>query len=99
VPDDDRFKPKDHAEATALFRSEVIGALARRELQRGEMRAALRELATQRFRPPGYQHTRTFSVPTLERWFSAAASVMRSSPRRCSIDRHRQEALLSRRSA
>ena len=33
MSDDDRFKPKDHAEATALFRSEVIGALARRELQ------------------------------------------------------------------
>jgi putative transposase len=68
---DDRLTPKDHAEATALFRSEVVGALARRELKRGEMRAALRALSEQRFRPPGYQVTRTFSVPTLERWYYA----------------------------
>ena len=68
---EDRLTPKDHAEATALFRSEVVGALARRELQRGEMRAALRALCEQRFRPPGYQHTRTFSIPTLERWYYA----------------------------
>jgi len=68
---EDGLTPKDYADATALFRSEVVGALCRRELLRGEMRAALRELSRQRFRPPGYQHTRTFSVPTLERWYYA----------------------------
>ena len=63
------IKPKDHAEAVALFRCEVVGALVRRDLYRGELRAALRTLSHQRFRPPGFTHTRTFSVPTLERWY------------------------------
>jgi transposase InsO family protein len=63
--------PKDHAERTALFRSEVIGALTRRDLDRGELRAELAALAAQAFRPPDAQHTRRFSVPTLERWYYA----------------------------
>jgi putative transposase len=67
----DSLVPKDHAEAVALFRSEVIGSLARRELSHGELRAALVELSRQRFRPPGVDHTRRFSVPTLERWLYA----------------------------
>jgi hypothetical protein len=47
------LSPKDHAEAVALFRSEVVGALTRRELDRGELADALLELSKQRFRPPG----------------------------------------------
>src|ERR1700678_2780205 len=63
--------PKDHQEATAIFRNEIVGALCRRELSRGELREALVKLSMQRFRPPGAAHTRTFSVPTLERWYYA----------------------------
>jgi transposase InsO family protein len=65
------LKPRDHAEEIALFRSEVIGGLARRDLDRGELRAELAGLAGKRFRPPGRPHTRTYSVPTLERWYYA----------------------------
>ena len=65
----DALMPKDHAEAIALFRSEVIGALSRRDLDRGELGAAIRELSCTHFRPPGCDVTRSFSVPTLERWY------------------------------
>jgi len=65
------LSPKDAAEKTALFRSEVVGALTRRDLDHGELRAELAELAAQRFRPPGADQTRRFSVPTLERWYYA----------------------------
>jgi transposase InsO family protein len=61
--------PKDHAEAIAVFRSQVIGPLICQALGRGAFRAELRRLSTQRFRPPGADATRTFSVPTLERWY------------------------------
>jgi len=65
------LEPHDDAERTALFRSEVIGALTRRDLDHGELRAELRTLAQRAFRPPGSAHTRRFSVPTLERWYYA----------------------------
>jgi transposase InsO family protein len=68
---DDPLKPKDHAEAVALFRSQVVGALCRRDLDRGELRAGLCALSQQRFRLPGRATTRTFSIPTLERWYYA----------------------------
>ncbi len=67
----DPLAPQDHAERTALFRSEVVGALTRRDLDRGELRAELAALAAQALRPPDAQHTRRFSVPTLERWYYA----------------------------
>jgi putative transposase len=60
--------PKDHREAVALFRAEVIGALARRDLSRGELARELDALSEKRFRMPGSKTTRHFSVPTLERW-------------------------------
>jgi transposase InsO family protein len=62
------LKPKDHAEAVALFRSEIIGALTRRELDRGELREELRRLAQRRYRAPGAKTTRRYAVSTLERW-------------------------------
>jgi len=65
------IKVKDHGEDVALFRSEVIGALTRMELSRGELAAAFRDLAKERRRLPGSDHTRTFSVTTLERWYYA----------------------------
>lgn len=82
---DDPLKPKDHAEAVALFRSQVVGAVCRRDLDRGELRVALRALSEQRFRLPGRKTTRTFSIPTLERWYYAyrrgGLSALRPRPR------------------
>jgi putative transposase len=77
--------PHDHAEAIALFRSEIIGALTRRELDRGELAQALGELSQQRFRPPRAKSTKAYSVATLERWYyaykSGGLSALRPSPR------------------
>jgi putative transposase len=64
---DENLEPTNHAEAIAIFRSEVIGAL----LRRGELSDALRKLSLQRFRLPGADVTRTIGVSTLERWYSA----------------------------
>jgi hypothetical protein len=74
--------PRDHAERVALFRAELIGALARRELDRGELAAALRALAAEFYRPPGSPTLRRFGASTLERWLSAEPAVMRSGPER-----------------
>ena len=63
------LNPKDHGEAVALFRSEVVGVLTRLDLPRGELAARLEMISQQRFRPPGATATRTFAVPTLERWY------------------------------
>ena len=65
----DPLVASDHAEAVALFRSEIIGALSRRDFDHGELRAALREISARRYRPPGADATRRYAVPTLERWF------------------------------
>lgn len=77
--------PKDHAEAVALFRSELVGALTRRELDRGELSQALAELSQKRFRPPGAKATKAYSVATLERWYYAYKSgnleALRPAPR------------------
>jgi putative transposase len=67
----DALKMKDHAEAVAVFRSEVVGSLCRRELSHGDLVAELRALAGERFRLPGAAVTKTISVPTLERWYYA----------------------------
>src|SRR5450432_2426954 len=79
------FAPKDHAEAIALFRSEIVGALTRRELDRGDLAQTLTELSQQRFRPPLAKSTKAYSVATLERWFYAYKSggleALRPSPR------------------
>jgi hypothetical protein len=66
--------PQDHAEAIALFRSEIIGALTRRDLDRGELAQAFAELSQERFRPPKSKSTRRYSVATLERWYYAYKS-------------------------
>lgn len=63
--------PKDHGEAVALFRSQVIGDLVHRELDHGLLIAALRVLSIKHFRPPRAKKTRKYSVPTLERWYYA----------------------------
>ncbi len=63
--------PKDHAEAIALYRSTIIGTLVHRELDRGELTEALKELSTQRFRAPRAHSSTTYSTSTLERWYYA----------------------------
>jgi transposase InsO family protein len=65
------IEPTDHYEAVAIFRASVIGPVMHRELGHGQLVHELRELSEQRFRPPEAKSTRTFSVPTLERWLYA----------------------------
>jgi len=85
MPKTPPLAPKDHAEAVAIFRSEIVGALTRRELDHGELRDAFRILAQERFRPPGSETTRHFSLPTLERWFyvyrKGGLAALRPAPR------------------
>lgn len=79
------LKPKDHAEAVALFRSEVIGALTRQDLDRGQLREELTELAQRKYRPPGSKSTRQYSISTLERWLyrykKGGLDLLRPAPR------------------
>jgi transposase InsO family protein len=65
------LRPKDHGEAVAIFRQSVVGRLVHRELVRGELRQELETLSLEHFRPPASDVTRTFKVPTLERWYYA----------------------------
>jgi len=67
----DRLTPKDHAEAVALFRSQVLGVLLRRKIEYGALVSELALLSTIPFRPPGSDVTRTFGTSTLERWYYA----------------------------
>lgn len=63
------IKVKGHAEEVALFRSTIIGALVCKEMTKGELKRGLEELSKQRFRAPQSDHTRTYAVSTLERWY------------------------------
>jgi transposase InsO family protein len=86
--------PKDHAEAVAIFRSEIVGGLTRRELSRGELRVELLALAKQRWRAPDADLTRSYGLRTLERWYYAyrkgGLEALRPEPR---SDRGRAQAL------
>lgn len=66
-----RLKPKDHAEAVALHRAQVIGPVLSRHLPRGLLADELRRLSAQRFSPPGQHRTRSYSIGTLKRWIRA----------------------------
>lgn len=81
----DALTARDHAERVALFRAELVGALARRALDRGELAAALRALAAVSYRPPGSATTRRFGASTLERWLYAyrkgGLAALRPAPR------------------
>ena len=84
---DDELGPKDAAEEVALFRAQVIGPLlCRGALEHGELAEALRTLSQQFFRPPGRKLKRTYSVPTLERWYygyrADGLAALRPRPRR-----------------
>ena len=63
------LKPKDHGEAIALFRSQVLGPVLCADLGRRDLARALRELAAKRFLPPGSKVTRSFAASTLQRWY------------------------------
>ncbi len=63
--------PRDHGERVALFRSQLIGALARRAFDHGELAAALRSIAAASYLPPGSAAARRYGVATLERWLYA----------------------------
>ena len=65
----ERLGPRDHSEAVALFRAQVVGELAAQQLKRGQLRAELRRLSGIRFRPPGASCTRYYGASTLERWY------------------------------
>lgn len=68
----DEVKPQDHNEEVALFRAQVIGQLlCRQPGTHGELAAVLRELAQEPVRPPGKDVSRTYSAPTLQRWYYA----------------------------
>jgi transposase InsO family protein len=67
----DELKPKDHAEAVAIFRAQLLGPVLCRELYRGELYPELRRLSKLRVRPPGAPRTRRYAVPTLKRWYYA----------------------------
>ncbi len=69
---DDELTPKDHTEAVAVFRAQVIGPLATRaDWTHGELATALRALSAQPFRPPRSERTRCYAPSTLERWLYA----------------------------
>lgn len=65
------LSPTSAAEAVAVFRHGIIGSLTQAQLERGQLQKALQQLSAQRFRPPGAQSTRQYSVATLERWYYA----------------------------
>lgn len=67
----EKLTPKNHGEEVAVFRHGLIGELATSALDHGARAEALRRLSTQRVRPPDSDTTRTYSVPTLERWLYA----------------------------
>lgn len=68
----DELTPRDHAEAVAIFRAQVIGPLAcQTDWTHGELSVALRALSAQPFRPPGSDRTRCYAPSTLERWLYA----------------------------
>lgn len=61
--------PVDHAEAMAQFRLAVIGSIVGRDFDHGELRAEIRALSERRWRPPGSDVSRAYSMPTIERWY------------------------------
>jgi len=68
-PDAKLLGPKDHAEAVALFRAQMIGTLVHRRFEsHGQLKRELRRLSRAKVTPPGARCPRRYSVTTLERW-------------------------------
>ena len=69
----EELKPKDAAEAVAIFRAQVIGPIAARDLKRGALADAIRALSKIAVRPPGatakrlgiFRHSDVRHGPTL----------------------------------
>jgi len=62
--------PKDHAEAVAIFRSQVIGPLLTRHLEgHGDLAATLREVCAEPHRPPWSNVSYRYAISTVERWY------------------------------
>lgn len=61
--------PKDPSEEVAIFRHGLIGDLAARDLERGELAEGLEALTKHEYRPPNANRTRTFVFSTFERWY------------------------------
>jgi len=69
---DNDLKPKDHAEAVALFRHALIGALCSRGvLAHGELALELQALSARPVAPPGATVTRVYAASTYEAWLYA----------------------------
>jgi ferredoxin len=56
------LEPKDHAEAVALFRAQVLGPLLCVDLRKRELASRLRELSEQRYMPPGAKARRKYAA-------------------------------------
>ena len=69
--DPNDLKPSDRAEEIAIFRATILGPVMLRDLAHGQLANELRVLSEARYRPPGAASTRTYQVPTLERWLYA----------------------------
>ncbi|MDP6946172.1 MAG: DDE-type integrase/transposase/recombinase, partial [Myxococcota bacterium] len=67
----DEVGPRNHAEAIAQFRAQIVGPLLTQVFFHGELRAELRRVSQIRHRMPGSAITRRFAVSTLERWLYA----------------------------
>jgi transposase InsO family protein len=62
--------PKDHAEAIAIFRSQVIGPLLTHELcGHGDLADALRAVCAEPHRAPDSPASRLYAMSTVERWY------------------------------
>lgn len=66
------LSPQDHGEEVAVFRYGLLGQLVSRPLDHGELAEELRRLSQLHVRPPDSDTTRTYSIPTLQRWLYAA---------------------------
>jgi putative transposase len=62
----------------ARFRFSVVGALLSSPPPRGDLKAALRDLAAKTWTHPVSGREVQFSAVTIERWFSAESNFMRS---------------------
>lgn len=65
----EKIGPRDHHEAIAIFRAQVIAPLCVGELARGERARLLAELSERSYTPPGADTSRVYGIPTIERWF------------------------------
>lgn len=67
----EKLAPKDHAEAVAIFRAQVIAPLCVSAMTRGDRTALLEDLCKKVFLAPGVPEPRRYAVATLERWLYA----------------------------